>query len=170
MISKQQLLRDQVIKFFEDESHTRILFQCVKSSNPISLRLLDWFVTTYCKVNSNRIASEIGVDIYNSYKGQLKSYNKIFFDPFCRNNNKTKNNKSSYINMEYDNISFNTSLGQLNFFRWVINTNIIPYIQKNIVYLKQQSRLKARCRNPNINNPEVCLLEKEKKYYYSVSF
>ena len=172
MISKQTILKNQVFNFFENDVNMSILFQCLKSSNPVSLRLIDWFVTTYCKLNSNKIACDLGIDIYNSYKGQLKSYNKIFFDPFCRNNNK-KNFiiKMEYITRDNEKIQFTTSLGQLNFFRWVINLNIINYIETNLVYLKQQSKIKNRTKTKIMLNQEVSESKvKEKIYLYSVSF
>lgn len=170
MISKQVLLKTQVLNFFEKKENLAILLECINSSTPVSLRLIDWFVTNYCKYNSNKIASDLGIDIYNSYKGQLKSYNKIFFDPFCRNTRK-KYKKDLLVQLETvinnEKKMLNTSLGQLNFFRWVININIIPYLNKNLIFLKQQSKQKTKIKTTVIKEKE---LVEEKIFYYSVSF
>ena len=46
----------------------------------------------------------------------------------------TKDNEKKF-NLE------NLSLGQLNFFRWVINLDIINYIETNLVYLKPEIKI-----------------------------
>jgi len=63
-------------------------------------------------------------NVYNSYKSQLKAYSKKRFDPFCR-----RERIETLINNTY----LNTTIGQLNFFRWIINNNVIDYIQENII-------------------------------------
>ncbi len=63
---------------------------------------------------------------YHSYKSQLKSYSKKKFDPFCRRDR---------IDFEYieDNETkkIETTIGQLNFFKWAIDNLIIDYIIKD---------------------------------------
>ena len=57
---------------------------------------------------------------YQSYKSQLKSYSKKKFDPFCRRQR---------IEFEYDQgKKIETTVGQLNFFKWAIENLIIDYI------------------------------------------
>ena len=54
---------------------------------------------------------------------RLKAYSKKRFDPFCR---------WDRINLPYKNDTFiQTTLGQLNFFRWALENKIIDYIEKN---------------------------------------
>ena len=69
--------------------------------------------------------------VYLNYKLQLKAYSKKLFDPFCRreriyfnynNDNENDNNEKKYLI---------TTVGQLNFFKWMIENNIIDYIIKN---------------------------------------
>jgi len=55
----------------------------INGNSKISLRLLDWFVTRHAKRHS--ISYFINDDKFNvhiSYKAQLKSYKKRYFDPF----------------------------------------------------------------------------------------
>ena len=56
----------------------------------------------------------------------MKSYNKRFFDPFCRINKKNITNKIAF---KYDDEKYIvTTIGQLNFFRWAIRNKIIDYV------------------------------------------
>jgi hypothetical protein len=62
-------------------------------------------------------------NVFHSYKSQLKSYSKKFFDPFCRRNR---------IEYKYNGVdTISTTLGQLNFFKWAINYKVIDYIRDN---------------------------------------
>ena len=56
------------------------------------------------------------------YKSQLKSYSKKKFDPFCRRDR---------INFNCNNINIETTMGQLNFFKWAIDNMVIEYITLN---------------------------------------
>jgi len=61
--------------------------------------------------------------VYNEYKLKLKAYSKKRFDPFCR---------WERISIPYDEEKFmETTIGQLNFFKWAIENNIIAYIENN---------------------------------------
>ena len=61
--------------------------------------------------------------VYLNYKLQLKAYSKKYFDPFCRRER---------IFFHYKNEDYlETTVGQLNFFKWIIEHNIINYIKNN---------------------------------------
>lgn len=118
----------------------------------ISLRLIDWFVTNYCKkntiiiniINKKTNNNEI-INIYQSYKSNLKAFSKQYFDPFRRNkkiffifninsnnfniinNIDILNNTKINNNIKKENI-IETTIGQLNFFKWIIENNIYEYI------------------------------------------
>ena len=56
---------------------------------------------------------------------KLKAYSKKRFDPFCR---------WDRITIPYsDNTSIQTTLGQLNFFRWALEYRILDFIEKNVI-------------------------------------
>ena len=61
---------------------------------------------------------------YYSYKSQLKSFSKKRFDPFCRRD------RIKY--MYGENKTFDTTVGQLNFFKWAIDNLVIDYIKQNM--------------------------------------
>ena len=75
-------------------------------------------------INANQIKQFI---VYLNYKSQLKAYSKKQFDPFCRRE------RIVFYYDKMDNTKFiRTTVGQLNFFRWTIQNNILDYISKNI--------------------------------------
>lgn len=101
----------------------------------ISLRIIDFFITHYCKVNNIIISlsNKKFFNIYSSYKQYLKAYSKILFDPFCR-----KHKIDFLINVNGHETKFDTSLGQLNFFKWLIEHNLLSYIEANIITIDEE--------------------------------
>tara|TARA_Y100000385_G_C12884904_1_gene547394 strand:- start:129 stop:452 length:324 start_codon:yes stop_codon:yes gene_type:complete len=60
-----------------------------------------------------------------NYRSQLKAFKKILFDPFRRRER---------IVFHYDkNKEISTTIGQLNFFRWAIENDIIKCLQSDII-------------------------------------
>ena len=115
----------------------------------ISLRLIDWFVTNYCKKNKISIQTKKNkkiqfISIYDSYKSNLKAFSKKAFDPFRRKEkiflnydikDKKNTNKGFKIvfaeNPTRKNNYIDTTIGQLNFFKWIIDNDIYSYIRDN---------------------------------------
>ena len=62
----------------------------------------------------------------------LKSFSKSSFDPFCR-----KNKIVFYYN---DTEYIETSSGQLCFFRWCFENNIIDYVKNNLSIIEQDMK------------------------------
>jgi phage antirepressor YoqD-like protein len=57
------------------------------------------------------------------YKLKLKAYSKQRFDPFCR---------WDRISIPYKDGTFiETTIGQLNFFKWCLENKVIQYIEDN---------------------------------------
>lgn len=126
MNSKQDLLLESISSFFlNNKSNINSLLEIIEGKYT-SLRLIDWFVTNYSKkynITYNNTEKNDNFKVYPSYKSQLKSYSKKLFDPF---------NRSERINFYYEKDKYiTTTIGQLNFFRWAIQNNIVEYINKN---------------------------------------
>ena len=106
-----------------------LLSLIVSSNSKISLRIIDWFVTNYSKKNNTNYSIDMKLNnkiikkqfiVYINYKLQLKGYSKKQFDPFCRRNR---------INFYFDETDYiTTTVGQLNFFRWALQNNVVDYI------------------------------------------
>jgi hypothetical protein len=142
----QELLLSSLTDFYNDNpGHKITLQEIIDGKHRLSLRLIDWFVTHYSKslnvyywifkYNTSifkTYPSHISdtknckrVNLYLDYRAQLKSYAKINFDSFRRHDRIT-----FFINLE-KNEFIETTVGQLNFFRWIFNNNVIQYIIDN---------------------------------------
>ena len=121
---KNNLLMNKIEIYFDNEYNKNILIKILNNEFNISLRVIDWFVTNYCKKNNIYwIENNTRFVVYLSYKLQLKAYSKKYFDPFCRRDR---------IYFYYKNNDYiETTVGQLNFFKWIIEHNIINYIKNN---------------------------------------
>jgi hypothetical protein len=125
ILKKQDILLIPITDFFSDPNNLDLLLGIlITGKYKISLRIIDWFVTNYSKKH-NLVIEKNGKPfiVFLEYKSQLKAYSKKQFDPFCRR---------SRIHYEYDKgKKFETTIGQLNFFRWAIENLIIDYIMKH---------------------------------------
>lgn len=141
------LLLNTMNNFYSNIEHYTELYDLIHGNNCTSLRLVDWFVTNYSKKNLtyynleeykfkyNHIKKtkkknindyENHIFVFNNYREQLKSFNKKNFDPFCRR---------SRIKFFYDEEKKDyiiTTIGQLNFFKWAIESKILEYIIEHI--------------------------------------
>jgi len=127
--SKEILYYKMINRYFKNlrTEKINIMLNIVNGKSNISLRLLDWFVTRYAK--RHKICYKICDEYFNvhiSYKAQLKSFKKRYFDPFRRR----EKFKYNYNKLCQDN-TIQTTIGQLNFFRWTFTNKIIDYVTKN---------------------------------------
>jgi len=125
--SHENMIIKSLDKFYENKENMKIFIPIVNSESNISIRLIDYFVTKYSKLNKiNYKLKENNIDqifnVFSSYKQQLKAYQKKHFDPFSRGD------RIPYFMGEYCII---TTIGQLNFFRWFISKKLHEYIGDN---------------------------------------
>jgi hypothetical protein len=123
--SQDDLLLMKLLSFYVLEENIQKLLAIITGQSCISLRIVDWFATNYAKkfftIYNNGVEKRFKV--YTDYKLKLKAYSKKRFDPFCR---------WDRITLPYKNDKFiETTIGQLNFFKWVIENNILDYIEAN---------------------------------------
>ena len=129
VLSKIDLLMTSLSKFYLDEKNINILIPIVNGLSKISLRVLDLFVTNFCKkhntvIHYQRDGKAQKLIVHLDYKNQLKAYSKKQFDPFCRRER---------INFIYGKGNeLLTTVGQLNFFRWAIEHHVLDYINDNL--------------------------------------
>jgi hypothetical protein len=166
--SKDELLRTKLVDFYKDPENLNVLLPIILQQTTLSLRSLDWFVTNYCKkYNINYILEKNGSEIsyfpFKSYKSQLKAYSKKFCDPFCRRERVIYDYRNQVIHNFRADIHLGhkehivTTIGQLNFFRFAIQDNIIKYAMNNIEEIEKDmnSTLKEREKEKKINFMEV---------------
>ena len=98
----ETLLLESLHNFFSVPYNRDKLVFILSNDKKISLRSIDWFITNYSKknniyyliyndINGNPTFQENNeyknnMNVFHSYKSQLKAYSKKQFDPFCRKN------------------------------------------------------------------------------------
>lgn len=122
--SRDKLLLDSISPFYYKTNRIEKLIPIFNGTSKISLRILDWFVTNYTKEKNIILLNNKKVNnIYLNYKSQLKAYSKKQFDPFCR--------RERIVFYYTENNFITSTVGQLNFFKWIIENNILNYIDTN---------------------------------------
>ena len=135
--SRHVVLMNKITDFYSNKNNLNILLSVIEGKSSLSLRVIDYFVTNYARekeiiydnlYNDNINEKNEKFMVYYSYKSQLKAYSKKQFDPFCR-----RERLLFYIDKYNgtDKEPIRTTIGQLNFFRWAIQNNILDYIDKN---------------------------------------
>jgi len=126
--TQNELLLNNLLLFYKNSEYIDTMLKIITGESKISLRIVDWFATNYAKKNYTLydISNSYGVQrfkVYFDYKLKLKAYSKKRFDPFCR---------WDRISIPYKNDnSIETTIGQLNFFKWAIENKVIDYINEN---------------------------------------
>jgi hypothetical protein len=136
--NKERYYYDDIHQYFKLVSVKSIenMIEIIDTKSKISLRILDWFVTKYSNENKTtyRIdnkTDDIGFTVHIGYKSQLKTYKKRYFDPFRRYKKffyYYKINTNQYKRFE-------TTLGQLNFFKWAFKKKVIEYVELHFIML-----------------------------------
>jgi hypothetical protein len=150
---KPELIISSLHRFYSSHPGIQKIMPYLLGSAPLSLRIIDWFVTKYSRKTFTRYPLN-GQDflVYLSYKGQLKAYSKHYFDPNCRRE------RIMFKIAEYD--SFTTTIGQLNFFRWALECGVLDYIEENETsiregyntYLKETTQLQREHKSSSMSS------------------
>lgn len=154
--TQNELLLNNLLQFYEDDNKLQYMLQIINGESKISLRIVDWFATNYAKknytvYNIDKNEDKIRFKVYFDYKLKLKAYSKKRFDPFCR---------WDRITIPYkDNTSIQTTIGQLNFFRWALENDVVKYIEENYEHIEAD----MNHRNSTSKNKEAAGSNKTRK-------
>jgi len=154
--TQKQLLLNNLMEFYKNKENLTKMMNVINGESKISLRIVDWFVTNYAKKYYtvyeipqiiHGLPSETQTTrfkVYNDYKLKLKAYSKKKFDPFCR---------WERISVPYDKENFmETTIGQLNFFKWAIENNIIGFIESNYQLIENDMNHRNSTSKRNISS------------------
>jgi hypothetical protein len=121
---KPELVISSLQKFYSTLPNIDEVIPYLNGTAELSLRLIDWFVTNYCRKHFiGYVLNGKEFLVYVSYKSQLKAYSKQYFDPNCRRER---------IMFQIPNYEpFLTTVGKLNFFRWAVESNLLEYIKEH---------------------------------------
>jgi hypothetical protein len=119
---KPELVIASLQRFYANQPEIDKVLTYLNGEAPLSLRIIDWFVTKYSRKSFVRYPLN-GQEflVYLSYKGQLKAYSKQYFDPNCR--------RERIMFTIPNHEPFMTTIGKLNFFRWALESNILEYME-----------------------------------------
>lgn len=134
---KQDFIVRWLQEFYNQPGRLAEILPILTGSSPVSLRLIDWFVTNYSKKFnvSYPLADEATNTtrqfmVHFHYKRELKAYSKRLFDPFCRRERISFQIRGQAPIEE-------TTVGQLNFFRWAIEMGVIRYILAHVADIEK---------------------------------
>jgi len=145
--TQNTLLLNNLVEFYKCDSNLDKMLKIINGESNISLRIVDWFATNYAKKFYTLYDLSDGrrFKVYNDYKLKLRAYSKKRFDPFCR---------WERINIPYKNgTAIQTTIGQLNFFKWALENEIIKYIENNYIHIeKDMNSRNSTSKRKNIIN------------------
>lgn len=166
------LLLSSISKYFKNNpKHLDQFKNIILGKTFISLRLIDWLLTHFSKNNNiqywidddtkkiyktlpeniKKAANLRKFNMYIDYRAQLKSFSKMYFDPFRRHE------RIIYKLNDKENIE--TTIGQLNLFRWFFKNYIFEYIVSNYNEISKNMSSKNKHNNKHINT-----IQKEIRY------
>jgi hypothetical protein len=129
--SKTDVLLESLRKFYAIPANLRILTDVLRNKTSISLRTLDWLCTNYAKKkNIVYVLQPSGksINVYMEYKSCLKAFSKRAFDPFQR--------RDRISIMDADGQDMTSTAGQLNFFRFAIQSGVIQYTMQHAAVIE----------------------------------
>ena len=159
-------------RYFRTKGHDNIgkMISIINKTSNISLRMLDWFAAKYTKKYKNKVIYKLNDEYFSariSYKAQLDSFTKKYFDPFRR-----RKKFNYHFNKKNTDEFLYTTIGQLNFFMWAFQHGIIEYIEDNydtlILAMKQsnkEDKKKKEEKKINNANKNPVIKKKIKKVY-----
>lgn len=161
--SSTSLLLTSLTAFYQKHPrHRERLYEIINGVSPLSLRVIDWFITHYARTQtviywiddthgvhtekSPNSTSYRKFNLYLDYRAQLKSYTKLYFDPFRRHE------RISFV-LETDPIKVvESTVGQLNFFRWALQNHVLDYIQAHLEEIEQHMSMFQK-KNKDVPSP-----------------
>ena len=174
--TQNELLLTNLLEFYKKYDNMERLMQIINGESIVSLRIIDWFVTNFAKKNftvysipaKNRCSTVINGEenmerfkVFHSYKLELKAYSKVRFDPFSRRER---------IMIPYTNDTcLTTTIGQLNFFKWAIENQVLEYIEKNYNEIETDMNSRNSISKKNVEELETDNKTRKKREELSVS-
>ena len=171
-LTGKTLLLSSISKYFKNNpKHLDQFKNIILGKSYISLRLIDWLLTHFSKNNNiqywidddtkkiyktlpeniKKAANLRKFNMYIDYRAQLKSFSKMYFDPFRRHE------RIIYKLNDKENIE--TTIGQLNLFRWFFKNYIFEYIVSN--YNEISKNMSSKNKN---DKKQINIIQKEIRY------
>ena len=160
MHTQHEWLLNTLLDFYKDGNNLEVLKQMVNreyivnDSKKLSIRMVNWFVTNYAKQHftvydvphQKEGQPDRRFFVWTNYKSTEDSYSKQMFDPYCR--------KERVLIPYKEAQSIETTVGQLNFFKWAIMNKVLDYIVNHFdaIETDMSSRLNTAKRRSEDNS------------------
>ena len=133
MHQDRDVLMMSIKRFYGKPENVAQMVSVVQGTPDASLRMIEWFITNHAKKNEV-ILSRGGdqLNMYHSYRSALKTFSKEQFDPFRRHE------RIRFVYGDEASEVLETTVGQLNFFKWAIETGALDYIKANKAFIEAQ--------------------------------
>ena len=145
--TQNDLLLNKLLDFYKENNNLEKILNIINGQSKISLRIVDWFATNYAKKYYTVYSLSNGdkrFKVYMDYKLKLRAYSKRRFDPFCR---------WERITIPYkNNECIQTTIGQLNFFKWALENEVIDYINDNYSQIERDMNLRNSTSKRSLTN------------------
>lgn len=166
--TQNDLLMKNLMTFYKRDNNLKKMLDIINGESRISLRIVDWFATNYAKKNFSvytipRNGVNDRFNVYRDYKLKLKAYSKKRFDPFCR---------WERINIPYgdeEDKFIQTTIGQLNFFKWALENNVVKFIEENYNEIEHDMNQRNSTAKNKIKDKDVGNKTRKKREELSVS-
>jgi len=142
--TQNTILLENLLRYYKKNNNLDNMLSIINGDSRVSLRIVDWFATNYSKQNYTIYKLNDGnrFKVYIDYKLKLRAYSKKRFDPFCR---------WERITIPYNDKYIQTTIGQLNFFKWAIENEVINYIENNYIEIERD----MNTRNSTTKNKKI---------------
>jgi hypothetical protein len=147
-------LYQSLMGFYEkniDEFKTKII-PILNRESKISLRLIEHFVLKYSQSHHLFFITDgRPIFLYEEYKNKLKSYRTDFFDPVLRSeliDFGIKTKSGGIVNVK-------SGLCQLNYFRWIMERNILNIIESRFDDIKHHLKFIGTTQDDTANTDSV---------------
>ena len=166
--TQNELLLMTLLRYYKENDCLDTILPIINGEANISIRIIDWFVTNYAKKNYtvytivNNQNRKKRFKVYNDYKLNLKAYSKKRFDPFCR---------WDRITIPYkEDIYIQTTIGQLNFFKWALENKILDHIYEHFDEIeKDMNSRNSTAKRKTEKNTEKTNKTRKKREELSIS-
>jgi len=155
-IKQNDVLLNKLLEYYKlNDKNMDKMLSIINGESRISLRIVDWFVTNYAKKHYTvyEVKDTQRFKVYVDYKLNLKAYSKRRFDSFCR---------WQRITVPYGPEKYiQTTIGQLNFFKWALENNVINFIENNYAEIEADMNTRNSTSKRKTNNSQKTRKKRE---------
>ena len=155
-IKQNDVLLNKLLEYYKlNDKNMDKMLSIINGESRISLRIVDWFATNYAKKHYTvyEVKDNQRFKVYVDYKLNLKAYSKRRFDPFCR---------WQRITVPYGPEKYiQTTIGQLNFFKWALENNVINFIENNYADIEADMNTRNSTSKRKTNNSQKTRKKRE---------